>query len=61
MVREPLMLAAAIGASGTTLAVVRRLREAAGLAGLGGLRGTAFVDPADSGAGFHDHGPALVA
>src|SRR6266542_857225 len=31
---------------------------AAGLAGLGGLRGTTFVDPA---AGFHYHGPALVA
>src|SRR6266536_3340563 len=34
---------------------------AAGLAGLGGLRGTTFVDPADPGAGFHYHGPALVA
>ncbi len=41
-----------------SVAVVAR---AAALSGLGGLRGAAFVDPADPGAGFHDDGPALVA
>src|SRR6266700_6988914 len=54
------MLAAAIGAA-QHWPSFRRLRGAAGLAVLGGLRGTAFVDPADPGAGFHDDGPALVA
>src|SRR6266511_2938342 len=31
-------------------------RPGRSLSGLGGLRGTTFVDPADPGAGFHDDG-----